>query len=228
MKEFHMEKDNSNCYYHPEKAAIAYCEKCGRNLCIQCKKIYRRYHSSTNYHRGYAERYEYCPICKYNEEERTLFFSSFSLIGFGVLVLIISTVFFSGAPSDPFFEDSVNAGKAMFTIFALIPLIGGLLKLFLFDQAKKAEIIENRNRFAKGVDLDQDFNRKSLPKSNSKTKIVNYSDGIVEKGFFYCIQCGEKLTKKIKYCPNCGDSTSDELANMKKEINFFFILRNAI
>ncbi len=220
-----MTKNDPTCYYHPDRNAIAHCEKCNRMVCLECKRIYRRsYYSGTSHHRHrYVERYEYCPICMHTQKEKNIKGGSLSLICFAIVAFIMFAIFFMSA--DDMTNNSGFGGSALDSFFDGPKLIFGLIiggmmlcgitKLIFVDPKTKAENERQKQNFIKKVGLNQNYDRILLNSPQKEITMPKYQDTVVERSYFYCRQCGEKLTKKIRFCPACGDTTADELSQMK-------------
>ncbi len=89
-----------------------------------------------------------------------------------------------------------------------------LYKMLIKSPRTRKYATKKLDQFIKEVNLDQNLNRKISDRDDDVQK--KYKDLLVEKGSFYCAQCGSKLTKKMKFCRNCGDTTKDELLTIQK------------
>lgn len=204
------------CYYHQERDAVSHCEKCGRLMCVECKRIYRRRRTtgSGEYSHTYTERYEYCPICKYTMDEK---YSSSQYIGlvcfFPIWIITLFIMPWAGS-----FFILFDLVKGLFLLIGFFGLGYGIYGVVVKGPQLKQEAIDKRNQFMQEVGLSNVYNREQ-PREISRPKDEKpYFDSVIqEKNTFYYAQCGSLLNKRMKFCPSCGDTTADELDSLKRQ-----------
>ena len=82
-----MDRNRLNCYYHPERNAIAKCEKCGGSICFECNMIFREKNGTNKDH--YTTHHDYCIICYYYKKIKRYSTSRIMKeLAFFILVLI--------------------------------------------------------------------------------------------------------------------------------------------
>lgn len=198
--------DDLTCYYHENRKAIGHCERCSRLVCLECQRKYRVRHSRGRYHHGYVERYEYCPICYYNRKESpgASCVLLFPLCFLSIFIIVpISTGMFMEVP-------------VFSLVFISIPtLIAAsiLYSLCIYGPKERERAHHEKLAFMKEVGLDDNYN-KGTPQTEQPRS--EYRETLTTANRFYCAQCGKNLQVGIKFCPNCGDSTADEMATLKK------------
>ncbi len=94
-----MDRNHLNCYYHPERNAIAKCEKCGKPICLECNMIFRDKNITNK--ENYATRHNYCIVCYYDKKIKSdsifriikelIFF--ILVFNFTILLLLLSILF---------------------------------------------------------------------------------------------------------------------------------------
>ncbi len=165
------------CYYHPEREAQSKCEKCGKLICLECKKAFNKTHKASE--RSYSTRHEYCQVCYFNHMSLAVYKTPISYFAF-IIVLIIFLIITNVA------FDSVGYNNPM-PIF-LIPFIIVLIIAFIFSiihgAKKREDLMDQKNSFLL-----------NLKNSSSKKKAV-----IIPT----CKKCGKKIDSNIIICPHCG------------------------
>ena len=170
------------CYYHPEREAQSKCEKCGKLICLECKKGFNITHIASE--RSYSTRHEYCQVCYFNHQSLAAYKTSIvcfpTIIVFIIFLTVINVVF-----------DSVGLYNPMPNF--LIPFIIILIIAFIFSiisgAKKRTEIRDQKNKFLL-----------NLKNSSSKKKTV-----IIPT----CKNCGKKIESNILICPYCGCDIKD-------------------
>jgi len=129
-----------NCFYHPEREANTKCEKCGKIICLECKTVYRVSHSSGtgDHRRTYTSRYEYCPVCFYDQKIKSYGpqakKGAFTLTTILLVIIFVSVVFM-----DTYFS--------LFFLIILIPLDISILvygpRKVKESEIKKAEFLNS-------------------------------------------------------------------------------------
>lgn len=205
--------EETTCHFHPNRTAISKCEKCGKIICLECKKIHRVSRSSNSGSSSY--RYEYCPECNYEAAQKSqvsgIVFIFIAIIMF-VVFASVSGIFDSG--SSPF--GGPPPEFVGFFVLMVVVFLGAVGYTVLVKVPKKIESTKKEYEQALGHPLS---NSDSDPMPAEKTKI-EYSPQIKSKKInhrtVYCSACGQKFYDNIKFCPNCGDSTADEYENLDR------------
>ncbi len=192
------------CAYHPNVMASNICERCRRPICSSDVRIYtkwrgRRHHRVKIYRR-------YCVPCNAAVLQHD---ASLEAQFPGIVILIIGTFI----------------AFAIHPLFALIVIVFGFFSYY--SQKSKAD------RAMAEVTAFQQSTATSRRTTNPKTPIItasrpqvtaspavqstvpltSNSEDATTPGEFamVCFECGEKLLLTDKFCPNCGDSTQEEL-----------------
>ena len=170
---------DSNCYYHQDQTATDVCDVCGKNICLECKKIFheakpKKMRNVKNHH--YARR-ELCPVCLFDAQKRyTKQVKIGAIITAVVFILFLISAIQMGAP-------------ASFIGFVLIIMITGILFSVVSNLSsgdpglKKEEFLESLGLGTEGIKKDKQVSE-------------------MEPG--YCNHCGEELTSEDLYCVSCG------------------------
>lgn len=201
-----------HCYFHPNIQAIDKCERCNKLICLRDKRTYTRTYSSssmsTNNYNTYnmPVKYTFCPPCYYQAMESgfksykkissiqkplmLVFMIPFLLVPLGMIFMVIDSPFNSGS-------------------FGLFPLIFILFPLiFIFIAIGFIFLI------IKGQSTASEYAKTEM-NNISRDKAEFYSSHGLGNNFnvneLYCNQCGSRIQKTDLFCPNCGDTTKDEL-----------------
>jgi hypothetical protein len=142
-----------------------------------------------NHSHRWTETYEYCILCytdaKVNDEVGAgAYFGKIFMIGFGIVWIIMTSSFV------PFMS-----------IVGLASIIFGIISLVRGPQ-RAEELISKRQDFLNSFNYDKGITR--ISKLKRKTQIQSIQ--------VHCMECGESIILKDKYCQNCGDTTKDERA----------------
>ena len=165
------------CYYHPEREAQSKCEKCGKLICLECKKAFNITHGASK--GSYSTRHEYCQVCYFNHMSLSVYKTSricFITIIINIIFLVVTNVI----------SDSVEGYNNPIPFF-LIPFLIVLSIAFIFSiihGAKKREKIrDQKNGFLLNL-------KKSSRKKGVKIPI--------------CKKCGKQVDLNALICPYCG------------------------
>ncbi|OLS23341.1 MAG: hypothetical protein HeimC3_25050 [Candidatus Heimdallarchaeota archaeon LC_3] len=219
-----MNLQHTSCSYHPNKVAVSICERCRRPICLEDKRIYRRSHSSgTDSHsRRYYTSHEFCVICNSAKLSSDAKWSPMILICFIPFILMFFGMFFL-IP----FEVS-NSGPFDFGFFGYIPMIFiGFIAFFILIMFVS---INQTKKKATNAEMEASSFRNSLNNSSAPFTYQKYVNNSFEparesSGFsssssdfnyseafsLVCYECGKSISVQDKFCPNCGDSTKEEL-----------------
>lgn len=206
------------CYYHPDVVANATCDRCHRPICLNDVKKYQR--RRREYHGDdvevYVERYTFCPPCYYEriESDNSVAARAFQLVIAGLAVVFIFVVMsmfssafsmFSVMPSG--MMDGLGIG--FFGIFALIfiaiPLIVIVVILYNVLVASPSRVKEARAE--KEAFFASLSNARQVGPSPLSTSTSTF-----QMPAMTCFECGTPLKITDKFCPNCGDPTTEERA----------------
>ena len=205
-----------SCRYHSNRNAIDKCENCSAYICLECKKVYQRSHTTSvglndNISSdSYSVRQVLCPLCYYDNIERT----GAGMKRMGLICPFIFIIIFLGGTLfmvffflefidiwDSSTGPSMGPGPEIFLIFIplffIIPLIvmACFLRQFLVigpRQAKQARI--EREAFLQSIGDTSLYQREYDKGEFSST----YSS--------YCRTCGDRIDPDERYCSNCGSS----------------------
>jgi hypothetical protein len=125
----HMDKNNYNCYYHPERNAVAQCEKCNRLICLECNMVSHRINDKDRYH--YATHHDYCIVCYYDKKIKRYSPSPKKLVFLSPIIFIISLLVLMGLAETSRFPYFILP----IVLFSIILLLL-IYKLFI-DEPKK-------------------------------------------------------------------------------------------
>ncbi len=191
-----MASEYTPCAYHPKKIAVTTCTRCKRAICLEDKRVFTT-GGSTNYHS-----YDYCVICYATRlKSNSQFITIGAIIALVIPLLIIISMAFDGT--------SISSSD----ILPFVLFIG----IFFFAFFLNYTI--SKNKASKAEQDANDF----ISKLDDKSILVPSTDGVsqdfVQNSSFssyknhqlICFECGAYITRKDKFCPNCGDSTKDEL-----------------
>jgi hypothetical protein len=157
------------------------------------RRIYRKRRSSgAGEHRHtWTETYEYCILCytdaKISEQVGVgAYIGKIVIIGFGVGWIMMTQYMASFMP-----------------IMSYMGIIGALMIVltaisFITGPMRATKLKEQREQFLKSLNYNEGITRTS-------SKSAGYLQ-------IHCMQCGEPINLKDKFCNNCGDSTKDEKA----------------
>ena len=211
------------CHYHPDRVAVTVYERCRRPICLEDKRIYRKKHSrgvgdNVSY---YYTQHDYCILC--NASQLRL-----DANPAGILIAIpIILFFFIMIPSSfmdiGFFNPILLMFGGFIIIFALAA--GGSI----ISARTRAQNAENEAyQFKSSLYSSSDFSSKPSFEYHKNSPVPeSYEDKYYQQSFkdvkkssdvfsIVCFECGAQLSLNDKFCPNCGDSTHDELVNYYK------------
>ena len=117
------------CFYHPEREAQSKCEKCGKLICLECKKSFIIRRGSS-----YSTKQEYCQVCYFKQQALLIYKIGFMLFMFLVMALIMMMITFSN-----------------FLIPFLFVLIIAFIFIIIYCAKKRAKIISQKENFIRGI-----------------------------------------------------------------------------
>ncbi|MFX1501529.1 MAG: zinc-ribbon domain-containing protein [Promethearchaeota archaeon] len=169
------------CYYHSDRDAQSKCDKCGKLICLECKKAFTATHGVNK--SQYATRHELCLLCYFDREMASIRSSSTTCLVFIVFAIIMTTVF------------SFTNQR-----FIFVPIIIGsiaiIISIILYYHTKyiwgprKAETISiQRQKFMDSLKISKE--KQGIKPINSE---------------IYCSKCGNKIEEKVSICPHCGNN----------------------
>jgi len=171
-----MDRNLLNCYYHPERNAIAKCEKCGKSICLECNMIFRDKNDTNKDH--YATHYDYCIVCYYDKKIKRYSTSRIMKeLAFFILVLIsIITILFTSRNFQQIFSILIYpiiivSLIILFYIYKLV--IGGPKKIAKF-KTKKYEFLNSLN-----LPLPVTYCYRCGEKLDSDAKICTYCGNVI-------------------------------------------------
>jgi len=192
-----MSNNNLNCHFHPYRDAIGKCEQCGKLLCVECKNIYRRRHStgSGDHISYYYNQQELCTPCFYDEKIKRYHPAGYiCLILFGFIFLGASIFMFNesidfmnswmSATNDPS-PSILPFFTSIFIIVAIGLIAFGIISLI--NAPKKVKELEAKKKVFYEMISSSDKARES--------SYLKYK---------YCSLCGSQDDLNAKYCSNCG------------------------
>ena len=203
---------SQKCYFHPEVDAVDTCERCHKLICLADKRTYT-YQSSGlgsrgRYYNSYAVKYTYCPPCyfeafqtgveRYNRMRKVILpFMAVFIIPFILVPLFMITSFMNS----PFGNNGGFSG-----VFLFFPIIFIVIVLIIFVGIFKSQTFM-------GNKIKEEYGSMREDKANFYGEKISsnsdYHQNPQEK--LHCYKCGTYITKKDKFCPECGDSTKEEL-----------------
>ena len=197
-----------HCYFHPKLQAVDKCERCNKLICLQDKRTFTKTYGGsgigTDYNYYYAPiKYTFCPPCYYQAVEsgyrsyrKISSFQKPFLLLFMIPFILVPIIMIVMVMNSPF-------GLDIFVLFPIIFIFIAIgMFLFIFKtQSTASEMMKSEYENIR-VDKEQFYSNSNLTTKN------NYNE-------IYCNQCGSKILKSDFFCPNCGDSTKDELENLK-------------
>lgn len=218
-----MDLNYTSCHYHPNKMAVTVCERCRRPICLEDKRIYRKMHTSrfSNVSKSYYTTHEYCILCYASQLKSDA--NPLAILVFLSFILIFSLIFGGAA-------FVAGAGIFTFSIFGLflillIVIIIGSVKSSR-NKAQQAE--DEAMRFKSSVYSNSSTDSQPSFGYHKDTKIPSHYDNPFENKTpqeikkspdlfsIMCFECGAHISLDDKFCPNCGDSTHDELIEYYK------------
>ncbi len=205
------------CFYHPDKIAVSVCERCRRPICLEDKQVFNynsRYSRRKSYY-SFVSR-DYCPSC-YSlliNPNMTTTPLTFVLLFFVIFFIMIIGIFFMVGITETFpfilIFFLIFFGIAFFIIAVVFISIVSLSKSQPNYYIKPNQYTEEQVRFQQR-NLDG-YNEHDFEENLSKQTILESQ----RKKTISCYECGSYLTVQDKFCPNCGDSTHDELIDYYK------------
>ncbi|MHA2104669.1 MAG: hypothetical protein ACW981_14670 [Candidatus Hodarchaeales archaeon] len=215
-----MNLQHTPCSYHPNKVAVAVCERCRRPICLEDKRIYRRRHSSGsgNYRRSRYTSHEFCVLCNTAKLSSDAKWSPLSLVCIFPFILIFVFAFI------PLFTISDIGGD--FGFFGIFPLF--FIGIFVFMILIIFGTVSQTKKKSQQAEIEASTFRDSLNNPSSPYTFQRYtgdgfdsprqSDAFSSNSIPYsksfslvCYECGSNITIDDKFCSNCGDSTKQEI-----------------
>jgi len=164
------------CYYHPEREAQSKCDKCGKLICLECKKSFNVIRSSSE--RSYSTRHEYCQVCYFKHQS----LSVYSKPCFFITAIIMMTVFLI-ISNEMIKSTGFDSSFQNFLIPIIIVLFIAFIFSIIYGVKKRAKIKSQKEDFLMNV-------KKSSRKKEVKIPI--------------CKKCGKKVDLNAMICPYCG------------------------
>lgn len=185
----------SKCHFHADSSAVGICERCRRAFCVLDRRIYRKRRSSgAGEHRHtWTETYEYCLLCytdaKISEQVGVgAYTGKIFIILFGIGWIMMTQYMGSFMPALSY----MGIIGVLIIAFSVILFITGPMKANRFK--------EQREHFLQSLNYNEGITRIS-------SKSRGYAGDSLQ---IHCMQCGEPIDLKDKFCKNCGDTTKDE------------------
>ena len=223
-----MSPSYSSCHYHPDRPAVAMCERCRRPICSDDKRIFT-VESSTrvSYYWGLLRsktiihEYSFCFICNATMLRKKAKASKSSLYFIPFIVIVLLGLFILGA------VDSFLWG-ALITLLCFIIWIY-IISTFINAQADALDAVLEVFRFNNSLLVpanslstssfapsgnNPDFDSQS-PKSHPYT----FSSFEKANDLFtlQCYECGRNLSLQDKFCQNCCNSSHVELIDFYQQ-----------
>ncbi|MFX1274355.1 MAG: B-box zinc finger protein [Promethearchaeota archaeon] len=202
-----MSNKNPSCHFHPNRDAITKCEHCGKLICVECKNVYRKSHSSGSGDNMsyYYTHYDLCSPCFYDQKIKALNpVGSIFLIISGILIIIFSLSMFSfmiippqfPASSFPQLQDRpVIPSFNTFSFIMLIPFFFGIVFIIIgiilicTAPRKKDALKAKKELFLESISLQSQEQIEDILVNN-----------------LYCPLCGAQEDINAKYCSKCGST----------------------
>ncbi len=203
------------CAYHPQNVANLICERCRRPICFSDRKVYTKWKGHG--HHRIRETREYCVFCHaavlQHDASLEVLFPQFLVYG---LIGLFVSIFFP-----PMLLIMIGIG-----IFSYLNA-----KQKANSAASEAALfyrsISSSTQIVSGSSTTRMISLQTRPAAASPTPIPTTStrpneltselDTSGNQFVLVCFECGEKLLLSDKFCPNCGDSTQEELQAYYKE-----------
>ncbi len=171
-----MDRNLLNCYYHPERNAIAKCEKCGKSICLECNMIFRKKYGTNKDH--YATYHDYCIVCYYDKKIKRYSTSRimkeltfFLLVLISIITILLTSLNFQQIFSILIYPIIIVSLIILFYIYML--LIGGPKKIAKF-KTKKYEFLNSLN-----LPLPITYCYRCGEKLDTDTKICTYCGNVI-------------------------------------------------
>lgn len=211
------------CHYHPDRVAVTVCERCRRPICLEDKRIYRKKHSrgagdDVSY---YYTQHDYCILCNASQLRS-------DAKPTGILIAIpIILFFFIILPSPVMAIGFFNPFFLMFGGFVIIVALaagGSIISARAKAQNAENEAFQFKSSLYSGSDVSSrpsfEYHKNTPVPELYEDKYYQQTVKDVKKTSnmfsIVCFECGTQLSLNDKFCPNCGDSTHDELVNFYK------------
>ncbi len=88
--------EQARCVFHPNRAAVAKCEKCSNMVCLECKKTYRVRRTSKG-----DSVYNFCPPCHQTFGRRRKWGSIIAVVFFVVVAILMINWFITQSSNMP-------------------------------------------------------------------------------------------------------------------------------
>jgi RNA polymerase subunit RPABC4/transcription elongation factor Spt4 len=178
-----MNSTHTACAYHSLKIGITKCTRCNRPICLEDKNIYEDIRRKGS-RRKYVVNQDFCPVCYSIKLDEDLKPTFGDYYFYGFITIWIIITLIIFFPF------------ALFGIYILYSTI----KTKREDQEKAFQARIGLETFRNEIENDE------VIKKNKKILDQNINN-------FTCFQCGSIIVASDKFCPNCGDSTKEELAD---------------
>lgn len=183
------------CYYHPEREAQSKCEKCGKLICLECKRVFNVTHGVDE--SRYSTRHEFCQICYFDRGLKTAKHSSTGCIiciimDTLMIVLTIVIPYSMGFYDIEFFKPAIYIPVIILSIGLIIAIILFLYMKFIYGPKKVVEITTQKENYLRSL------------KYPSKEK------EIIPPSKRFCHECGNQIDSNVSICPHCGNDMDEK------------------
>ena len=215
-----MSYNYTQCHYHPDRMAVTVCERCRRPICLEDKRNYRKKHTGNTGQNAYSyyTNHDYCILCNASQLR-----SDASPLSFLIFLPFIIIFFFIFGGLAGFILGSGSFGSIFF-LFILIMILFGVGSFL--SARTKAEAAENdamifkSNLYSHSDSSSRPafnyYKNNPLPDSYEDIYGIKAEQEIKNDPNLFsivCFECGAHIDLQDKFCPNCGDSTKEELMN---------------
>lgn len=208
-----MTEEHLHCVYHPNREAVTKCEKCSKYICIECKNIYRRRHSTGHYHgttghhhsSTYVTQHDYCTPCLKDTQAKSakgpylimiIFSGMLFFMGLIILPIMLSFIQIENSMSQDMSMMGFSPFPSLISGFIAIPIVmlvaaSILLILGIYFMKTKAPLKKQKI-------LDE--------KENFFASLPSQSGANQQGSKLFCTTCGTENIGNTKICKECGAS----------------------
>ena len=223
-----MSPSYSSCHYHPDRPAVAMCERCHRPICSDDKRTFTvesstrvSYYWSLLRSKTIIHEYSFCFICNATMLRKKAKASKSSLYFIPFIGIVLLGLFILGT------VDSFLWG-ALITLLCFIICVY-ILSTFINAQADAHDAVLEVFRFNNSAlvpatslstsSFNQSGNNPVFGSQSPKLNSNKFSSFDKTNDLFtlQCYECGRNLTLQDKFCQNCGNSTHEELVNFYQQ-----------
>ncbi len=204
------------CFYHPDVVANTTCERCHRPICLNDVRTYQRRRSThfdddTHY---YYEKYTLCPLCYADWIERDNSIVA-QVLQLGIVAFAVVFMFFALGMFGTFL--SMGGFGGMAGIFGFLPLVFIAVPLIIIAVVLYNVFIASPRR-VREARAQKELFLASLGSQPSTSAMMNQGEIVSSSSIgasLTCFECGAPLAITDKFCPNCGDPTTEERASLR-------------